>query len=720
MTSTIERILSQLSHKPAGDGKWQAKCPAHEDKTASLTISQGRDGTILLHCHAGCDTALVCESLGVTVKDLFPANNLAGGDDGGEITYDYYDEDGVLLMQAVRRPGKKFLQRKPDGSGGWEYKLGDARRVLYRLPELSSCNGLVFICEGEKDVDNLLAIGLTATCNIGGAGKWRKKYNKHFRGRKVIILPDNDDPGQKHALQVAESLLAVTETIKIVDLPDLAIKGDVSDWLAAGGTRDELLQIVRAAPKFVQTAQRSAGGESSKTPLFEFTDVGNGQRFAAEFGDRLRFCYSMGCWLVWDGKRWDMQRGDAASRLLAAEMVQNMQAAGLQGNQAIKSWGRECQKSSRISAILLEAKGRLAVYSDDLDTDSWVLNCDNGVLDLRTGKLGPHEPGLLMTKLCPVAYDLEADLSEWAKFLGVVLQDDFTTINFLCNAVGYSLTGSTREEKLFFVHGPGAAGKSTFIEAVKATLGDYAKTSDFETFATKPAGSDGARNDIARLQSSRFVASIEIEDGKRLAEGLVKTITGSDTITARYLYREAFEFRPEFKLWICANHAPKVKQDDDAIWRRILRIPFEHVIPVDKRNPKVKERLTDVAISGPAILRWAVEGCRQWQEHGLEVPETVTAATDAYRRDMDPLADWIEDNCELVPDHRTPVTVLQTDYQDWARDNGVKFTVGRKTFNDRLKAMGMTYKSARYGLNPHPCKCWVGVKLNSDNHLQLD
>ncbi|MBN1437502.1 MAG: hypothetical protein JW936_10555 [Sedimentisphaerales bacterium] len=713
----IERILSQLEHKSTGEGKWQAKCPAHDDKRHSLTITKQAD-RILLHCHAGCAMQDIIAALGLKPADLFPNSQKRESKpkQQGDIIYDYTDENGKLLMQAVRRPDKSFCQRKPDGSGGWTYKLGNLRRVLYHLPELIASTGPVFIVEGEKDVDNLRALGLTATCNVGGAGKWKEDYGHYLKGRKVVILPDNDDPGRKHALQVAEMLSEVTETIKILNLPDLQVKGDVSDWIEAGGTREQLLELAGAAVRYQLPAKRSAGGKTSKTYLR--TDVGNGERFADLYGRRLRYCYTLGCWMVWDGRKWDLQRGEAHSRLLVAEMVQRMGSDAAQsGNQAERDWAFECQKSARISAILLEAKGRLATYGDELDSDPWLFNCQNGVLDLRSGELKAHDPDLLITKIAPVDYDPQADCTAWNNFLDVILAKDYEVMAFLQAAIGYSLTGSTREEKLFFVHGPGAAGKSTFVEAVKSTLGDYAITSDFETFLAK-SGNEGARNDIARLKSSRFVASIEVDDGKRLAEGLVKTITGSDTITARYLYKEAFEFRPQFKLWLCANHEPRVKQGDDAIWRRILRIPFDHAIPEDKRDPQVKATLTDPAISGAAILRWAVEGCLSWQKVGLSVPNSIKDATNDYRAKMDPLADWLAENATLVTNWMTPVTILRKDYDDWAEENGVKFTVGRNVFNERMRTLGITLTTQRYGWARKPQKCWVGIKLNDDESLQ--
>lgn len=232
-------------------GQWAARCPAHEDRKPSLSISDGLDGRILLHCHAGCETETVLAALGMVPGDLFadaPSSNGTGFQI--EVEYDYVDEDGTLLFQVVRLRPKSFRQRRPDGMGGWIWKLGDTRRVLYRLPEIVESVALertIYVVEGEKDADRLVGLGLCATTNPGGVGKWRTEYSTVLRGAHVAILPDNDKPGWAHAEAVAESLRSVAEHVRVVELPGLPEKSDVSDWLRAGGTVEELDRLVEAS-----------------------------------------------------------------------------------------------------------------------------------------------------------------------------------------------------------------------------------------------------------------------------------------------------------------------------------------------------------------------------------------------------------------------------------------------------------------------------------------
>jgi putative DNA primase/helicase len=238
--------LPGFKHKGSG---YEARCPAHKDDHASLSLTRASDGTVLLYCHALCSLDAVLDAVGLHRRDLFPRH-----DSSIAQLYDYRDEQGCLLYQVVRKlkgnGGKDFFQRRPNGAGGWIWKLGDTRRVPYRLPELVAADPgeIVLIPEGEKDVDRLYSLGFTATTNSEGAGKWRVEFNQHLKGRSVVILPDNDEPGRNHADLVAASLKGVAASVAILMLPDLPDKGDVSDWLNKGHTPGELRDFIKAVP----------------------------------------------------------------------------------------------------------------------------------------------------------------------------------------------------------------------------------------------------------------------------------------------------------------------------------------------------------------------------------------------------------------------------------------------------------------------------------------
>ncbi len=263
----VERLLDKLPDaKQAGKG-WSACCPAHDDRHASLSVDEGEDGKVLLKCHAGCEVKDICAAMGLQLADLMPPRDTGRNAEPPRSakstsksrvvqTYDYCDESQRLLFQAVRFEPKDFRQRRPKPNGGWDWSVKGVRVVPYRLPELmQEPTRPVVVVEGEKDVDNLARINVLATCNAGGAGKWTDQHSAFLQGRHVAVLPDNDEPGQKHAEQVAASLHGIAESVRIVRLPDLPPKADVSDWLEAGNTKDELTRLIQAAAEWNPTAQ---------------------------------------------------------------------------------------------------------------------------------------------------------------------------------------------------------------------------------------------------------------------------------------------------------------------------------------------------------------------------------------------------------------------------------------------------------------------------------
>jgi hypothetical protein len=263
MTTPTERILSTLEGaKKAGKG-WSALCPVHDDRRASLSISQGDDGRTLVHCYAGCTPEAICAAVGLTLADLMPergdqkfAEPAPNGRPRIVANYDYRDERGDVLFQVVRREPKDFIQRRPNDDGGWVWSVKGVRVVPYRLPDLlANPTAIVVVVEGEKDCDNLAQLGIVATTNAGGAGKWTAEHADFLRGRRVVVVGDNDKAGGKHAQQVARSLAGLAEWVRVVELPGLPPKGDLSDWIAAGGTQADLERLVEAALDWTPAAE---------------------------------------------------------------------------------------------------------------------------------------------------------------------------------------------------------------------------------------------------------------------------------------------------------------------------------------------------------------------------------------------------------------------------------------------------------------------------------
>lgn len=253
MFDDYQKVVTRLKGMTkAGDGNWSARCPAHDDKTASLSVKIAPDdGRLLCVCHAGCSFNEIVAALGVQPRDFFKKESRMNTSQI-ERTYDYIDENGQLLYQAVRKQPKTFRQRRPNPNGGWDWSLNGVRRVLYKLPELIQAgkDRIVFIVEGEKDVETLMSQGYIATCNPGGAGKWRDDYSEALKGRNVVLIPDNDATGLKHVYEAAVSLHKSCSSVKIIQLPNLQEKGDVTDWFEAGGSKGEFEMIVKSSARY--------------------------------------------------------------------------------------------------------------------------------------------------------------------------------------------------------------------------------------------------------------------------------------------------------------------------------------------------------------------------------------------------------------------------------------------------------------------------------------
>jgi putative DNA primase/helicase len=452
-------------------------------------------------------------------------------------------------------------------------------------------------------------------------------------------------------------------------------------------------------------------GEEEAGLAYHLTDLGNARRFVAHHIRDFRYVPQWCEWITYTGRRWQRDTTGEVVRRAKETSLSIYQEAFARPNQDERSdyckHAVRSESARSISAMLELAKTEpgIPVEPHHLDADPMLLNVLNGTLDLRNGILRPHDRGDLITRLAPVNFDPGASLALFDEYLKTVVPDEEQR-GFLKRCAGYSLTGDTSEERLLFIYGPEASGKSTFIETLKASLGDYAATADFETFlARRDVG--GPRPDLARLAGARFVSSIEVEDGKRLAEGLVKLLTGGDTITVRELYQRAFEFKPQFTLWLAANDEPRVRDDDGAIWRRILQIPFTVSIPEEDRDPQIKATLRDPAAAGPAVLAWAVQGCLEWQRIGLAPPKLILEATRAYRERMDPISDFLEEECETGTGFYVTTAALFAAYLQWCKASAGR-PLSKRGFGLRLAAKGFD------GVRDKRERGWLGIRLRQE------
>lgn len=440
---------------------------------------------------------------------------------------------------------------------------------------------------------------------------------------------------------------------------------------------------------------------------FNRTDLGNAERFVAQHGQDVRYCYPWAKWLVWTGARWGRDDGGKVHRL-AKETVRSIyrEAAAAEDEGERKALAQHATRSeaeARIRSMLALAQSEVPVSPDRLDADPWLLNAENGTIDLRTGDLRGHRREDLITRLAPVRYDPDAAAPAWERFLGRVLPGEGLRA-FVRRASGCSATGDTSEQCMFINHGVGNNGKSTFQEALAGALGDYAMRAPTEMLMAKRSG--GVPNDVARLKGARFVTASETEEGRRLAESLVKDLTGQDTISARFMRAEWFDFKPTHKLWLSTNHKPEIRGTDNAIWRRIRLIPWAVTVPPAERDRKMPEKLRAEL---PGILTWVVRGCLEWRREGLRVPDEVRQATREYRAEMDVIAGFLTDCCDVGSRDRAYARELYAAYKRWCEDTGER-AESQKKFGSRLKERGfLNDRDGRTGRS-----MWSGLTLNAE------
>jgi putative DNA primase/helicase len=422
------------------------------------------------------------------------------------------------------------------------------------------------------------------------------------------------------------------------------------------------------------------------------TDAGNSLRFSEDHTDELIYVSGLG-WHYWDGKRW--ARDDAAAWRAAKETARRMryEAGAIEDSEiSTKVFAHALRSESkpRLDAMIeLASKGEiehmgLVVPVAKIDANPYALNCRNGTVSLKTGKLHPHQKELYITHLVDVDYDEKATSPLWDKTLRGIFENDDDLIGYVQRAVGYSATGAAQREKCFFLpYGSGNNGKTVFTETVKLVLGELARVAASDTFVTSKGSS--IQNDLASLRDARFVLVPETEDGDRLARQVIKRVTGGNTIRARFMYRDWFSYMPQFTIWIETNHLPAVPVSDQAAWDRIKVVPFRRTFSKKEQNSKLREQL---ATELPGILAWVVSGARAWYKHGLgELPLAVAKATFDYRASQDTIGRFLHDETEDDLESNVLRVALHDAYKTWCAAEGV-VAVSARAFREALQERG--------------------------------
>jgi putative DNA primase/helicase len=599
--------------------------------------------------------------------------------------------DELTTVELIDSAGHKaFLRGRGTASGGFWPAQG--------LPDGDGTGLTILVGEGiatvvsAREASGHLVIAALASGNLPAAAKaMRKRYPAATLG----LLADLGK-GQKDAEEAARatgSALVLPEFGP--DRPEGAT--DFNDLHAHRGLEavaECIAQQLAAHAAQEKARQEDAKAEPETKAEPGLTDLGNAHRFTREHQRDVRYCWPWQKWLVWNGLFWARDETGEVHRL-AEKTVRGMYLEAAQSSpdrrEVLATWAVKCESHERRAKMLAsgQAIAGIPVRPVDLDRDPMLLNVRNGTLDLRTGALRPHAREDLITRGLEVDYDPAAVCPTWERFLSDVFDGVAETIAFMQRAIGYSLTGATTEHVLIVLYGLGSNGKTTLIGALHDLLVSYAQHAPTDLLLARRG--EHHPTELATLHGARLVTAAETGEGRRLAESLVKQLTGGDPVTVRRMREDFWQYRPEFKLWVCTNHKPQIRGTDHAIWRRIHLVPFRVTFhePETRKTP-----MKDLTLPGrlrqelAGILRWAVEGCLAWQREGLKAPKTVREATEEYRVEMDVLAAFLDECCIFDQRAQARASELYEAYKRWC-DRSSEHAETQTSFGTRLGELGL-------------------------------
>jgi putative DNA primase/helicase len=709
--------LADLATMTAGDvdvrPATSTDAPADPAAVAALAVQLDRYAEALGATSDPAAVIYAADRFGLSDADvdrlgLGLADDLGGGP---RLVVPFRDRDGVARGFQARAldPDAQVRwlgPRSPEGGGSWA-----------RVGWFAGASGWdeVLVCEGPGDALTGAAAGYD-TIGVRGAGLASNPtvvddIAAMVGEREAVIAGDGDPAGRRFSVTLAEALVARDVRVRVLDLPEGL---DLTDLRARDGARfaPELIRaIATAAPVKSRRAALLAWDEDR----YSLTDLG-GARYLRDYiesiGSGVRYVAEVGFYLLEDGVwRMDDRQAVRTHAQSVADLVKDLAADATELAMAdgatkddkaragrLRGYAKHAQTSRGLDAMLreLQAVGGVPASVDDFDRHPDLLAVRNGVVNLRTGELRPHDPALLLTRRVDVDFDPTATAPRWEQFLVEVFPGHPSLVDYVRRLVGYGITGHTSEQCFAVLWGKGANGKSVFTDTLTEVFREITVTTPFSTFEERPSG--GVPNDLAALKGARLVMASEGEAGKRMAEAVLKRVTGRDLIAARFMRKEFFEFRPTFLLMLATNAKPNFRGQDEGLWRRVKLVPWERYFQDHERDGSLGARLLTEA---PGILAWAVRGSREWYASGLGDPSVVKDATKEYRETSDALAGFLPG--VFVRDEnagRVDGKVMFDAYLDWAdEENLQKHEVWtRRTFFAALEERGLSKRKTSKGV----------------------
>mgnify|MGYP007100053510 CR=1 FL=1 len=745
VTRIIQALESRGSHPRKSGSGWSARCPAHDDRDPSLTVSEGDDGRALVCCHAGCSHIAIAEALGLKEHELFEnserptvfshrkTRQKGGGkcfatwqaampkELGAPSRYwEYRDASGNMAGVSVRwdnEGGKKTFRPAALIDGAWQITAMPEPRPLYRLESVMQADDTIVVVEGEKCVDALVGLGIAATTSSMGAESAGKSDWSPLKSKQVVILPDNDKAGEKYAAEVTRLALAANAASVSVALladhwaacPD---GGDVADWIEAFGDAAEPAQMRKQLEKILaaakpaesnacvsSTATRSlpAGAADVKSRPTR-TDAGLCKRLCHVGAGRFLWISDRKTWVRWNGRRWVDDPDGGEPRRVAKTIGGELWAeAGPNASGEVVKFCRDAASRRGIDAAVALAKSEPGVEAtaDTFDTCPYEINCQNGILDLRTMALRRHDPSARMSKLAAVAFDANAQCPRWQRFISEVMLGDEEMIAYLQRSLGLALSGDVSEQICWCHWGEGCNGKSLLFSVLSQILGDYAAPIPADILVTT-AGERDREKSVARLVGNRLCFAQEPDDGGKLAEGSLKAITGGDQLTSRVEYERARKVTPTWHVHVCMNRLPQVRGTDYGLWRRLHVVRWGRIFGPEEQRPRC-EMERELLAEAPGILNWLCAGFNDWRQGGLRPPPAVAGWTERYRQFSDSVSRWLaSDEVEREDGSEVPASELYTAYCRFCEEEGCS-AVTLTMFGRNLEGRGITKSRPKAG-----------------------
>lgn len=756
-------FISHFSVIDKSGKETRVKCPNCGHDKLYITNGSHRNGNahILLDCKHGCDFKDILSNVGLQPKDLFFNKYPKRDECAVKREHIYTDEVGNPVAKKViwkyhtdycTSKGKRFspgdkmcMWFKYDSENNCFFEksgLSGFKVPLYHLHKLREAD-TVIITEGEKDTETLEAMGYTATTSPNGAGSnWKKEYNTFLKGKKCIILADNDEAGEKHAKKAAASLTEDGTTVFIIKTknicPDIEPKGDITDISDKHGktkASEMLHKAINVAKPYKPAPSRNLNksqiGETitsitcdKRYKLLEELDPNTycysektmSELFGKLFNDILRYNTDENSWYYYDGTRWISDSCSVHACLCAKELYDMLRKYSSSiGDmdkresfiKCIKSYGAKTKRDT----LIKDSIDQMHVNSSVFDCSTNLFNCKNGTLELDSLIFREHRNTDMITKMSNVIYDEHARSELWETTFDQIMSSDADKATFLQKALGYSLTGQTKEESLFILYGPTSRnGKSTVVNTISDVLGDYAANASPETIALAKRNSSGASEDIARLKGIRYLTISEPSENLVIDSSLLKKLTGRDKITARRLYENSIQFYPQFSIFINTNYLPQIS--DLLLFKsdRINVIPFIRIFTTMERDKDLKSKLSDDdTISG--IFNWLVAGLKLYRIEGLKQPDSVRKATESYGIESDIISRFFEECYIPDPTGQIKGSEVFNLFKKWCADSAI-IPLGKHSFNDRLRhdkimieratIAGITQKNVVCGYRPKP------------------